>query len=84
MAESADPAGAQRSTGTIDRTYRLLQAALLGLRAGPALILFLLIIVVSLTTPIFFTSRNLGNGPRFNLGGWKVSRQVRGKPTYQD
>ncbi|HET6171866.1 MAG TPA: ABC transporter permease [Gaiellales bacterium] len=41
--------------------YRLLQAALLSLRAGPALILLLLIIVVSLTTPIFFTSRNIGN-----------------------
>ena len=41
--------------------YRLLQGALLSLRAGPALILLLLIIVVSLTTPIFFTSRNIGN-----------------------
>jgi ribose transport system permease protein len=44
----------------VDR-YRLLQGALLSLRAGPALILLLLIIVVSLTTPIFFTSRNIGN-----------------------
>ncbi|MGZ4292067.1 MAG: ABC transporter permease, partial [Gaiellaceae bacterium] len=61
MVESVDPTGAQPATGTVDRTYRLLQAALLGLRAGPALILFLLIVVVSLTTPIFFTSRNLGN-----------------------
>jgi ribose transport system permease protein len=41
--------------------YRLLQAGLLSLRAGPALILLLLIIVVSLTTPIFLTSRNVGN-----------------------
>ena len=28
---------------------------------GPALILLLLIVVVSLTTPVFFTSRNIGN-----------------------
>jgi ribose transport system permease protein len=41
--------------------YRLLQGALFSLRAGPALILLLLIVVVSLTTPIFFTSRNIGN-----------------------
>jgi len=60
MAESAEPQTA-RPAGGVDRTYQLLQAALLGLRAGPALILFLLIVVISLTTPIFFTSRNLGN-----------------------
>ena len=41
--------------------YRALQAAVLSLRAGPALILLLLIVVVSLTTPIFLTSRNIGN-----------------------
>jgi ribose transport system permease protein len=41
--------------------YRLLQGAHFSLRAGPALILLLLIVVVSLTTPIFFTSRNIGN-----------------------
>ncbi len=46
----------------LDR-YRLLQASLLSLRAGPALILLLLIIAVSLTTPIFFTSRTLGSAP---------------------
>jgi ribose transport system permease protein len=50
-----------RSRGGVDRSYRLLQAALLGLRAGPALILLLLVVVVSLTTPVFFTSRNVGN-----------------------
>ena len=44
----------------LDR-YRVLQIALFALRAGPALILLLLIVVVSLTTPIFFTSRNIGN-----------------------
>ena len=40
---------------------RLLEASLLVLRAGPALILLILVVVVSLTTPIFFTSRNIGN-----------------------
>jgi ribose transport system permease protein len=44
----------------LDR-YRLLQASLFSLRAGPALILLLLVIGVSLTTPVFFTSRNVGN-----------------------
>ncbi len=44
-----------------DRSYRLLQGALLTLRAGPALILLVLVVVVSLTTPYFFTSRNIGN-----------------------
>jgi ribose transport system permease protein len=39
----------------------LLKAALLGLRLGPALVLLALCIVVSLTTPVFFTSRNIGN-----------------------
>jgi ribose transport system permease protein len=59
------PRSEQQRTGRrellrFDR-YRALQAALLSLRAGPALILLLLIVVVSLTTPIFLTSRNIGN-----------------------
>lgn len=41
--------------------YRLLQGALVSLQAGPALILLLLVIVVGLTTPVFLTSRNIGN-----------------------
>jgi len=41
--------------------YRALQAAVLSLRAGPALILLLLVVVVSLTTPLFLTSRNIRN-----------------------
>ena len=41
--------------------HRLLQGALVALRAGPALILLILVVVVSLTTPVFFTSRNIGN-----------------------
>ena len=49
------------TTAAIDPRYRLLQGALLGLRAGPALILLILVVVVSLTTPVFFTSRNIGN-----------------------
>jgi ribose transport system permease protein len=60
LAESLEPTRAAAAEG-VDRAYRLLQAALLALRAGPALILFFLVVVVSLTTPIFFTSRNLGN-----------------------
>ena len=59
------PRSEQQRTGRrellrFDR-YRALQAAVLSLRAGPALILLLLIVVVSLTTPIFLTSRNIGN-----------------------
>jgi ribose transport system permease protein len=59
------PRSEQQRTGRrellrLDR-YRALQAALLSLRAGPALILLLLIVAVSLTTPIFLTSRNIGN-----------------------
>src|SRR5207342_1155235 len=37
------------------------QASLLALRAGPALILLLLIIAIGLTTPVFLTSTNIGN-----------------------
>ena len=44
----------------LDR-YGLLQAGLWSLRAGPALILLLLIVVIGLTTPVFLTSRNIGN-----------------------
>ena len=44
----------------IDR-FSLLQVGLLMLRAGPALILLALIVVVALTTPVFFTTRNVGN-----------------------
>jgi ribose transport system permease protein len=39
----------------------LLNTALIALRLGPALILLVLCLVVSFTTPIFFTSRNIGN-----------------------
>jgi ribose transport system permease protein len=64
MAEAARPVEKldPKPTAPIaDRRYRLLQAALLGLRAGPALILLLLVVVISVTTPFFFTSRNIGN-----------------------
>ena len=37
------------------------QVVLLALRGGPALVLVLLIVVVSLTTPVFPTTRNIGN-----------------------
>jgi ribose transport system permease protein len=47
--------------GAVDPRFRLLQVGLFGLRAGPALILVLLVTVVSATTPVFRTSDNLGN-----------------------
>jgi ribose transport system permease protein len=48
------------SARRIDR-YTFLRLALLAFRAGPALILALLIVGISLTTPIFTTSQNVGN-----------------------
>ncbi len=54
------PESRARST-TAGQSQRPVQAALLVLRAGPALILLILVVVVSLTTPVFFTSRNIGN-----------------------
>jgi ribose transport system permease protein len=49
-----------RSAATNGR-YGLLQAALLGLRAGPLLILVILVVVVAATTPVFRTGENVGN-----------------------
>jgi ribose transport system permease protein len=47
--------------GAAGRRYGMLQAALLGLRAGPLLILLILVAVVAATTPVFRTSDNVGN-----------------------
>jgi ribose transport system permease protein len=44
-----------------DTQSRMLGVALSALRLGPALILLVLVIGISLTTPIFLTSRNVGN-----------------------
>ena len=44
----------------VDEWAGLLQLGLWSLRAGPALILVLLIVIVGLTTPVFLTSRNVG------------------------
>jgi ribose transport system permease protein len=44
-----------------DLRFRALGLGLLALRLGPALILFFLVIGVSLSTPVFLTSRNVGN-----------------------
>ena len=52
--------GSPRRSPTLDRAS-LLRAGLFALRAGPALILLVLIVVVALTTPVFLTSRNIGN-----------------------
>jgi ribose transport system permease protein len=41
--------------------YSPLGIGLLALRLGPALILLFLIIAIGLTTPVFLTSRNIGN-----------------------
>ena len=61
VAESVDHSEPRPASAAEDTRYRFLQAALLVLRAGPALILLILVVVVSMTTPIFFTSRNVGN-----------------------
>ena len=53
--------GVSAARAAVMDRYRVLQVGLFTLRAGPALILLILITVVSLTTPVFFTSRNLGN-----------------------
>ena len=52
--------GSPRRSPALDRAS-LLRAGLFALRAGPALILLVLIVVVALTTPVFLTSRNIGN-----------------------
>ena len=57
--DTATPRSSRRLP-MIDR-FSLLQVGLLALRAGPALILLALIVVIALTTPVFFTSRNVGN-----------------------
>ena len=56
--EADEPATRQRPV--VDR-FRLLQSALLALRAGPFLILVLLVAIVAATTPVFRTSENVGN-----------------------
>ena len=56
----ADP-GERRGKGAVVGRYQMLQAALVALQIGPALILLILVAAVSLTTPVFLTSRNLGN-----------------------
>jgi ribose transport system permease protein len=48
-------------TATVDRRFSLLRGALLSLRAGPLLILLVLVAVVAATTPVFRTSDNIGN-----------------------
>ena len=55
-----EPGQAARRTVRLDR-FRALHVALWGLRAGPALILAALVVAVSVTTPLFLTSQNIGN-----------------------
>ncbi len=47
--------------GQVEVRDGLLRAALISLRLGPALILLALCTAITLTTPIFLTSRNIGN-----------------------
>jgi ribose transport system permease protein len=46
---------------TSDSPFNPVRAALLALRAGPLLILLILVAVVAATTPVFRTSENVGN-----------------------
>ena len=57
--DTATPKSSRRLP-MIDR-FSLLQVGLFALRAGPALILLALIVVIAMTTPVFLTSRNVGN-----------------------
>jgi len=61
MSEAAEAMEQTQSREAEGPSYRLLQVALVLLRGGPALILLILVIVVGLTTPVFLTSRNIGN-----------------------
>jgi ribose transport system permease protein len=56
----ADPVRGPGATLGFDR-FRALRLALWTLRAGPALILGLVVVVVALSTPLFLTSQNIGN-----------------------
>jgi len=60
MVAVSETSKAPGGSGVLDR-YGLLQAGLWSLRAGPALILVILIVIVGLTTPVFLTTRNIGN-----------------------
>ena len=56
-----DPGGPQGTAARVVGRYQMLQGALVALQIGPALIPLILVALISLTTPVFFTSRNLGN-----------------------
>ncbi len=61
VASAVEHRESRSASATVDPRYRLLQVGLVGLRAGPALILLILVAVVAATTPVFRTSDNLGN-----------------------
>ena len=56
-----DPGGRRGAPAGVVGRYQMLQGALVALQIGPALILLTLVALISRTTPVFFTSRNLGN-----------------------
>jgi ribose transport system permease protein len=61
MVSVTEPKKRQASGSPALDRYGMLQAGLWCLRAGPALILALLIAIVAFTTPVFLTTRNIGN-----------------------
>jgi ribose transport system permease protein len=62
MTDVAGPVEQRESrSGPASPRYGFLQAALLALRAGPLLILLILVTAVAATTPVFRTSENVGN-----------------------
>jgi ribose transport system permease protein len=59
--DSTDSAGAAPADAASHRRYRLLQGALTVISAGPALILVALIGIMTLLSPVFLTTGNIGN-----------------------
>lgn len=57
----ADHTSADRASGQPARFDAPLRMALLLLRAGPLLILIILTLVIAVVTPVFLTTRNVGN-----------------------
>jgi ribose transport system permease protein len=58
---SDDPAGRARSRGEGVRRFDGPQLALAAIRIGPGLMLLVVVSVVSLLSPVFLTTRNVGN-----------------------
>jgi ribose transport system permease protein len=61
MAVSEEPASSHHGAQPSTRFDGPLRLGLFLLRAGPVLILVLLVLVIALVTPLFLTTRNIGN-----------------------